>query len=524
MNPLPAAMRSTASCVRHLIFTALTTTVAMAAMGSRNATAADAPPSSTYVSVVEQARALAAQPYVAPTVDALPKGLAELDYDRYREIQFAPEHALWKSEGLPFQLQFFHCGFFFKEPIHVFTVDAGTTAAVPFSTSSFRYGKAGPPTDLPDDLGFAGFRIHAALNRPDYLDELVAFLGASYFRVLGKGQVYGLSARGLALDCGEDSGEEFPRFTQFFVEKPAADATTLRLVALLDSRSVAGAYEFSFAPGDSTRTAVRASLFARTDLNKPGLAPLTSMFLFGENRVRFIPDFRPEVHDSDGLSLRLADGTQVWRPLDNPPQRHRITRIAADDVKAFGLLQRDREFDHYQDFETLQERRPSYVVVPRAGFEHGHVELVEIPTAIETNDNVVAYFVPAEPPRAGQSFEFAYELVATTADAAREHGGIVVATRIDPDIAADEALFVVDFEGDVTSAGAPALDVRGLRGEVRANRGEVRSIVLQQAEGGRVRLTFRLHTPDREPVELHARLLDGDVAATETWTYLADLP
>lgn len=499
---------------------------ALAATGTlvpKHAAAADGSARSTYTTVVERARSLAATPYVAPSVDALPKSLAELDYDRYRAIRFAPDQALWKSEGLPFQLQFFHCGFFFKEPVHVFTVDAAGTAAVPFSTRSFQYGDSGPPADLRDDLGFAGFRVHAALNRPDYLDELVAFLGASYFRVLGKGQVYGLSARGLALDCGEDSGEEFPRFTQFFVEKPAADATTLTVVALLDSRSVAGAYEFTFAPGDSTHTAVRASLFARSDLRKPGLAPLTSMFLFGENRVRFIPDFRPEVHDSDGLSVRLADGTNVWRPLDNPPHRHRVTRIAADGVKSFGLLQRDREFDHYQDLETQQERRPSYVVVPRAGFERGHVELVEIPTAIETNDNVVAYFVPAERPRAGQSFEFAYDLIATSSDDAGR-GGAVVATRIDPDVAVDEALFVVDFDGDTTNSGAPALDAQRLRAEVRANRGEVRSIVLQQAEGGRVRLTFRLHTTDREPVELHARLLDGDVAATETWTYLADLP
>ncbi|MBK6938770.1 MAG: glucan biosynthesis protein G [Planctomycetes bacterium] len=524
MNPQPEVLRSTASCVRRLISTA---TVALTAAGTlipAPVAATDAPPRSTYATVVERARAVAATPYVAPAVDALPKALAELDYDRYRSIRFAPDHALWKSEGLPFQLQFFHCGFFFKEPVHVSTVDAAGIAPVPFSTGSFQYGAGGPPADLPEDLGFAGFRVHAALNRPDYLDELVAFLGASYFRVLGKGQVYGLSARGLALDCGEDSGEEFPRFTQFFVEKPAADSTTLTVVALLDSRSVAGAYEFTFSPGDSTRTVVRASLFPRTDLDKPGLAPLTSMFLFGENRVRFIPDFRPEVHDSDGLSLRLADGTNVWRPLDNPPQRHRITRIAADGVTSFGLAQRDREFDHYQDLETQQERRPSYVIVPRAGFEHGHVELVEIPTSIETNDNVVAYFVPAQPLRGGESFEFAYELVATTADDARRHGGVVIATRIDPDVADDEALFVVDFDGDESSSREPVLDARRLRGEVRASRGEVRSIVVQQAESGRVRLSFRIHLTDREPVELHARLLDGDVAATETWTYLADLP
>ncbi|MBL8769542.1 MAG: glucan biosynthesis protein [Planctomycetes bacterium] len=473
--------------------------------------------------VVERARELSARPYVPAAAESLPTSLADLDYDRYRAIRFEPDHALWKTDGLPFQLQFFHRGFFFKEPVHVFTVEDSGATPVPFSTELFEYGTSGAPADLPADLGFAGFRAHAALNRPDYFDELVAFLGASYFRVLGKDQVYGLSARGLALDCGEPSGEEFPRFTEFHVETPTAGATTLTIVALLDSRSVTGAYEFTFEPGASTRTSVRATLFARTDLKKPGLAPLTSMFLFGENRVRYIPDFRPEVHDSDGLSVQHADGSWTWRPIDNPPERHRISRFPADGVAQFGLLQRDRAFDHYQDLETNQQRRPSYVIVPRDGFEHGHVELVEIPTALEFNDNVVAYFVPATPLRAGESARFAYDLIATTGDPARHDVATVDATRIDPDVAPDEALFVVDFRGRDAASSAP-LDAGRLRADVTASHGDVKSIVLQQADAGGVRLSFRIHRSERTPIDLTARLLEGERVVSETWSYLADLP
>lgn len=523
IEPLMSAARRgrwTTSCVVALLAELACFAPPAWAQGSGDAVG-DADPA--YVAMIERARALAAAPYVAPTPEALPKSLAELDYDRYRAIRFEPQHALWKSDGLPFQVQFFHCGFFFKEPVHVFTVDDASAAPVAFSTDLFEYGDGGPPADLPADLGFAGFRIHAPLHRADYFDELVAFLGASYFRVLGKGQVYGLSARGLAIDCGEDSGEEFPRFTEFRLVKPTADAATMVVVALLDSRSVSGAYEFRFEPGETTKTAVRATLFTRAEIKKPGFAPLTSMFLFGENRVRFVPDFRPEVHDSDGLSVRLADGSWTWRSLDNPAQRHRISRIAADGVQSFGLLQRDRAFDHYQDFETRQERRPSYVIVPHTGFEHGHVELVEIPTALEFNDNVVAYFVPASPLRGGESRTVAYDLLATMDDHARSLVATVEATRIDPDAAPDEALFVVDFApvGDGSNA---RLAVDRIRSEVSANRGEVRNIVLQQADSGGVRLTFRLHHTERAPIELSARLLDGERVISETWTYLAYLP
>ncbi|MGA3006862.1 MAG: glucan biosynthesis protein, partial [Opitutaceae bacterium] len=254
-----------------------------------------------------QARLLAIKPYVPPSAP-LPDPLLKLTYDQYRDIRFNPEKAWWRRDGLPFQLQFFHLGRDFREPVQIFELDGKEPQLIPFKTAFFDYGKNTNLGSIPADLGYAGFRIHYPINHPDYLDEVAVFLGASYFRAVAQNTVYGLSARGLAVNCGEPGGEEFPVFKKFWVAKPARDAKQLTLYALLDSPSVAGAYQFTITPGTETTMQVRATVYCRKAIKSLGLAPLTSMFWHGENSNGDFDDYRPEVHDSDGLQMACGDG------------------------------------------------------------------------------------------------------------------------------------------------------------------------------------------------------------------------
>ena len=295
----------------------------------------------------EKAKTLAAQPYVAPS-GKLPDALQKLTYDEYRRIRFHDQATWWRSEKLPFQLQFFHLGFYFHEPVTIHEVRDGRASAIPFAKEMFDYDRL-PLGELPASLGFAGFRILYPLNKAS--DEIGAFLGASYFRLLCRGAHYGLSARGLALNTAEPGGEEFPRFKEFWVEKPARDARELTLYALLDSRSVAGAYRFAIKPGDETVVDVQAVVFPRTAVAVLGAAPLTSMFWYAENAQRPADDFRPEVHDSDGLLLHFSSGEWLWRPLTNP-RALQVTSFSDQNLRGFGLLQRDREFASYEDLEA----------------------------------------------------------------------------------------------------------------------------------------------------------------------------
>src|SRR5947208_3289903 len=261
-------------------------------------------------SVVRQlARETASKPYKAPDTK-LPDNLKKLDYDHYRQIRFLPEHALWRGEKLPFEVQFFHRGFFYAPRVDIYEVANGQATKIPYRPDVFSFGSNQPPAaDV--DLGFAGFRIHSPINRPDYYDEVCVFLGASYFRAVAKGEIYGLSARGLAINAGEAKGEEFPSFKTFWIEKPTAKANSIVVHALLDSESAAAAYRFTIRPGETTIYDIEATLFPRVQIEQIGLASLTSMYFFGANDRRGVDDFRPEVHDSDGLGIQDAGGENL---------------------------------------------------------------------------------------------------------------------------------------------------------------------------------------------------------------------
>ncbi len=470
--------------------------------------------------VSARARTLAAKPYKAPAI-RIANEVRDLDYDQYRDIRFRPQQSIWRAEKLPFELNLFVQGRTVPEPVAVNIVEPSGVRALAFDPAYFDFGrnKLGPAQLR--ELHYNGFRVHHALNSPSYKDELLVFQGASYFRALGKGQGYGLSARGLAVDTAASTGEEFPRFVEFWIERPKARATSLVIYALLDSKRVAGAYRFVVAPGVETVMQVTGRIWLREPIGKIGIAPLTSMYTFGENQPGR-DDFRPEVHDSDGLAVQGADGEWIWRPLVNP-RRLLVTSFAMDNPKGFGLMQRDRAASSYEDPEALYERRPSAWVEPVGSWGAGRVELVQIPTPDETNDNIVAYWVPEQVPAPGRPFEFAYRLRWQTTGTLPAGKGWVTQTRRGRGFvrkADGDINFVVDFDGPALR-GLPANETPEPVVWADANAEMHERNLFRNRSNGSWRMTVRFKRMDAaKPVELRAYLQRKRQPITETWSYV----
>jgi glucans biosynthesis protein len=510
MLRLPHATRPSTRSRTKPAFAALVAALSIASVSSAQAFGFD--------DVVQQAQRRATQPYRAGTV-VLPPDLKALGYDQYRDIRFKPARSMWRAEGLPFELAFFHLGKHHTTPVRIHEVTAAGVRPVAFDAKAFDYGKNKVSPQAWGDLGFAGFRVHQALNNPSYKDELVVFLGGSYFRALGKDQHYGLSARGLAIDTVGGKGEEFPRFTQFWIERPDANATALVIHALLESPRASAAYQFTVRPGESTLVDVRSRVYLRAGVATLGIAPLTSMFQHGENQPR-AGEFRPEVHDSDGLMVATGEGEWLWRPLVNP-KRPLVTSFATRNPKGFGLMQRDRAFSSYEDAEASYERRPSTWIVPQGDWGPGRVELYQWPTPDETNDNIVAYWVPDTVPAPGQPLDIAYQMRFQGAAQQRPPSGWATQSRVGrgfAEVAADEVNHVVDFTGPALDALPDGATVKpvvsaGPNGRV------VEANAYRIAATGAWRLNLRVRRTDAtQPVELRAFLQQSTHALTETWT------
>lgn len=458
--------------------------------------------------VQAQARALSRRPYVPPSKD-LPDALNKLSYDDYRNIRFSPAHALWKAEGLPFQLQFFHRGHLFRERVEINEIRDGRAAPVPYSVDLFDF-KHGAPAGLPADLGFAGFRIHTQLNTPDYFDEVAVFLGASYFRAVSKGTVYGLSARGLSIGTGE--AEEFPVFKSFWIQRPGRGERSLTVYALMDSASCSGAFKFVITPGETTTFDVSSRVFPRKAIANVGIAPLTSMFFFANDATRRYDDFRPAVHDSDGLAIANGAGERVWRPLSNPSVVQ-MSAFGDKNPKGFGLAQRERRFEVFQDLEARYERRPSAWVEPKGSWGEGTVRLVELPTRTEFDDNMVAFWRPAAALRAGRPASFAYRI---NWGAEKPVAGLshVIATRAGLNPITARRHFVLDFD---LPAGVSA---ESLTARVSASVGRIYDVNLHpNPESRGARLSFELDPASARTVELRADLARSGKPCSEVWLY-----
>lgn len=464
-------------------------------------------------SIVRQlARDAANKPYMAPDTK-LPDNLKNLDYDHYRQIRFLPERALWHSEKLPFEVQFFHRGFFYAPRIDIYEVANGQATKVAYRPDDFSYGSNTPPSPA-TDLGFAGFRIHAPINKPDYYDEVCVFLGASYFRAVAKGEIYGLSARGLAIDTGEAKGEEFPLFKTFWIEKPTPNANSVVVHALLDSGSTTAAYRFTIRPGDTTVFDVELAIYPRVNLEHAGLMPMTSMFFFGPNDRKEVDDFRPAVHDSDGMAIYNGRGEELWRPLSNPKDLQ-ISNFGDLNPRGFGLMQRQKNFIAYQDLESNFEKRPSLWAEPIGDWGEGSVQLIEIPTKEEIHDNIAGFWRPKDPLQAKGEYTYTYRLHwgpdTPKASLLARFSRTGVGAKGD-----GVRIFVLDLIGDRLKS----IDPNKMHGNVTAEKAEIKNIVTQPnpATGG-WRLSFELSVKDRTPIELRASLMQANEAVSEVWVY-----
>ncbi len=458
------------------------------------------------------ARDLASKPYKAPE-NRLPDAIAKLTYDQYRDIRFDPKRALWRERKLGFEVQLLHRGFLYNDGVDLFEVVGGVATPIAYNQDMFNFGAMTPPPL--GAIGFAGFRIHAPINRPDYFDEVCVFLGASYFRAVAKGQEYGLSARGLSIKTAEPSGEEFPAFRSFWLERPQPGSGVVVLHALLDSESAAAAYRFTIRPGDETVIDVESVIYPRVEIAQVGIATMTSMFFFDPSNRAGIDDFRPAVHDSNGLQLVTGPGETLWRQLANPRDLQ-ISVFADSHPRGFGLIQRERSAAGYQDFEAHYEKRPSLWVEPIGDVGDGGVYLVEIPSKDEIHDNVVAFWRPGRKLAAKAEHNFTYRLhwcnemplspdmaqiVRTSAGA---HGG-------------DTRLFVLDIGGGklktLPADMAPTLEVSGDHGKI------LHVNVQPNPLTGGWRASFELQPDGAKMVELRARLMSANAPLSETWVY-----
>jgi periplasmic glucans biosynthesis protein len=473
--------------------------------------------------VIKRARDTATQPH-EPS-HQLPDALAKLDFDAWRDIRFRPDRALLQGQGSNFRLHTFHPGFLYTKPVTINLIREGVPAPIPYAANLFDYGRTKFERPLPVNTGFAGFRLHYPLNEPKVHDELISFLGASYFRFLGEGQKYGLSARGLTIGVGAKETEEFPAFREFWLEQPEAGGDRAVIYALLDSESATGAYRFDVYAAKETVIEVTAMVFARKRIERLGLAPLTSMFFTGENDRRYADDFRPELHDSDGLLIHTGAGEWIWRPLRNP------TRIEAaafldTNIRGFGLMQRDRSFEHYQDLDLNYELRPSYWVEPLEGWGEGKIELFEIPTSDETNDNIVAQWAPMQALEPGQNRTWRYKIISTMDEGEITPGGIARNTyRTKPKaLGSSEPVtptmtrFIIDFTDGQLPFFTKAPDQVQVVASISAGR-IVRTFLVPNPQTGGFRAGIDVDVPVGQSADIRAFLRVGNKALTETWTY-----
>ncbi|WP_198432188.1 glucan biosynthesis protein G [Pseudomonas tolaasii] len=466
--------------------------------------------------VSAKAKELAGQKYEAPRSN-LPNEFREMKFADYQKIRFRNEKAEWADQNTPFKLSFYHQGMHFDTPVKINEVTADSVHEIKYDPTRFDFGDVKFDPKATEQLGYAGFRVLYPINKDDKQDEIMTMLGASYFRVVGKGQAYGLSARGMAIDTALPSGEEFPRFTEFWIERPKPGEKQLVIFALLDSPRATGAYRLTLRPGTDTIVDVKSQMFLRDKVSKLGVAPLTSMFLFGANQPSKVLNYRRELHDSSGLSIHAGNGEWIWRPLNNPKHLS-VSNFSVENPRGFGLLQRGRDFSHYEDLDDNYDKRPSAWIEPEGDWGKGSVDLVEIPTADETNDNIVAFWSPAELPKVGEPADFAYRLHWTMdekdlhpADSAwvkqtlRSTGDVKQSNLIrQPD---GSVAYLVDFEGPSLKKLPPDAPVRS-QVSVGDNAEVVENSVRYNEHTKGWRLTLRMKIKDAgKPTEMRAALV-----------------
>lgn len=478
--------------------------------------AAPAPASTTFG--FEEVAALASERstriYKQPVADQV-GSFANLNYDQYRGIRFRRDRDPLGGEGR-FAMDLLPPGVIFYEPVNISIVRGGSPQRVQFDPTMLEFD----PSQFPDgadletrgEMGWSGFRLRTVLNRPGTMDEFLVFQGATYFRAVARGTLYGLSARGLAIKTGSPDGEEFPLFTDFWIHEPEEGSDWIRIHAVLDSKSVTGAYQFDVSPGAVTQVRTRVALFPRVDLQNTGLAPLTSMFWFSPASRRAVDDYRPAVHDSDGLQMQTGAGQTLWRSLASH-KNLQISSFVDRDPRGFGLVQRNREFADYQDAEAMYHRRPSAWIEPEGDWGEGEVRLIEIPVENEFNDNIVSYWLPKDVMAKGQRHEFRYRLSFAPLPASEMPLAKVRQVRSGRSINVETTRsFVVDFDLSLFADEMPESKVTTSAGKI------VHAYLKPLPDEHVLRLAFEFEPGDATMADLMALLTDkSGVALSESW-------
>lgn len=468
-----------------------------------------------FAAIRQLAQVRSASPYSEPAPP--PRGLADLTPAELEHIRFRPERSLWAADGLPFRVQFFHPSPL-RPPVVIHEFSTTHEQTIPFILSRFDYGNALSGRRLSSSLGYDGFRVHSPLNRAEHYDELIVFPGGGSFRALGGGQNFGLSARALTLDAGTLGAEEFPRFTEFWLGRPEPGATDLTIYALLDSPRAVGAYEFVVHPAATTTVEVRAAIRFRAVVAQPGFAPLSAMFWYGENSDRPAGEPSPEVHEADGLAVLQADGGSYWRPLQSPPSAF-VSGIDVKALRGFGLLQRDRVFEHYGDLDADYHRRPSVWVEPIGDWGPGRIQLVENPAHGPLDANITTFWAPDQPPTTGQFYELRYRLHWSAGEPNALAVAPVAATHVGSLHGHPRGrLFWIDF----ASPALARLDNGALDAEITLGPGAqlLRQSVRKNPVDASWRVTLETEAPaPGRAVEIRCRLRQGYTPVTETWLY-----
>jgi len=497
----------------HLVFGLITVLLLVIVISSRQRETVG------FDEVAAAALKMAQEDYLTAS-PALPRSLRELTADQYKLIRWNDEKTLWRKEGLPFQVRFFHPGHIYDRQIDIYEVNKQGTQKKTYSRQAFEFDPRLEGLKFFNVIGYAGFRLMYPINRPEQLDEVLRFLGGSDFQAIAKGLVLGARSRALVIDPG-DTGKpaEEPVFTSFWLRRPDTFSSQFTLLALLESRSVTGAYSFEVEPGEETKVRVRARLYFRRKVDQVGFAPLISMFWFGENTSNTFGDFRPEVHKSDGLLFQTDSGEWIWRPLSWIASS-RVNVFANAGPKGYGLMQRDRDFSHYQDLNSLFHQMPSVWVQPVKGFNQGAVSLIQQPTHNDQSDNVMAYWSPKTSPRPLEPVEIEYVLRWMTYSPELPPVGRCVSTRVDLQDEANRREIFLDFAGGpldkVKQGEMPTPEVLSPNGAAT-----ISNVKIERNEFGKSwRVSFLAErNEEKKPIELRCRVLVNGAPASETWTY-----
>ena len=462
--------------------------------------------------LLAMARALAKKPH-KPVAADLAAPFSNMPYDDYVTIRRKPDGLVWNGEGLGFVIEPLHRGFLFGAPMQINLVENGLAQRLAYDEAKYDFGKVSPPGGVAD-IGFSGFRVLLP-GEGDSLAETAIFQGASFYRAQARNQNFGIMARALSVRTADPRGEEFPVIRAVWIERPNLAAGVLVIHALIDSESIAGAYRFTLRPGEATIVDTECTLFARTEVDHFGLGGMTATYLFGPIDRRRSEDLRPGVYEVNGLQMLNGKGEWIWRPVANR-ETLQTSSFLDNNPRGFGLLQRDRDYARFADDDQHWERRPSLWIEPIGDWGEGMVQLLEIPSDSEINDNIIAYWKPKNVLAAGSETAFAYRQFwcwappesSNLAAASESRGGRAPGKR---------RRFVVNFTGDILADPQKAAEIKP---RLTAAPGTIASMrTFMSRDGKTMRVMFDIDLTSENYCEIRLALENQGKPLSETWLY-----